>query len=148
MANHEVSQFATIKVIRDMKTWSIIVVATLIALISTVSAQNPLDAVAGSLQDQVNSAGSQLQQKAAQHALEGNLTQAHIAQDINAAKENLKGQAAEKINQNLNLTAEQLQQKAKEELQNQVNQRAKQPGFEAFLAIVGILAIALLMRRF
>lgn len=135
-----------------MKTWSIILAATLIALISTVSAQNPLDAVAGSLQDQVNSAGSQLQQKAAQHVLEGNLTQEHLTQDLNAAKENLTGQAAKKINQNLNLTAQQLQeqvqQKAKEELQNQVNQAAKQPGFEGILAIAGILAVALLIRRF
>lgn len=126
--------------------------ATLIALISTASAQNPLDAVAGSLQDQVNSAGSQLQQKAVQHALDGNLTQEHLTQDLNAAREEIVGEAAGKINQNLNLTAQQLQeqvqQKAKEELQNQVNQAAKQPGFEGILAIAGILAVALLIRRF
>ncbi|MDD1755176.1 MAG: PGF-CTERM sorting domain-containing protein [Methanothrix sp.] len=135
-----------------MKTWSILLAATLIALISTASAQNPLDAVAGSLQDQVNSAGSQLQQKAVQHALEGNLTQEHLTQDLNAAREEIVGEAAGKINQNLNLTAQQLQeqvqQKAKEELQNQVNQAAKQPGFEGILAIAGILAVALLIRRF
>lgn len=126
--------------------------ATLIALISTASAQNPLDAVAGSLQDQLNSAGSQLQQKAVQHALDGNLTQEHLTQDLNAAREEIVGEAAGKINQNLNLTAQQLQeqvqQKAKEELQNQVNQAAKQPGFEGILAIAGILAVALLIRRF
>ncbi len=126
--------------------------ATLIALISTASAQNPLDAVASSLQDQVNSAGSQLQQKAVQHALDGNLTQEHLTQDLNAAREEIVGEAAGKINQNLNLTAQQLQeqvqQKAKEELQNQVNQAAKQPGFEGILAIAGILAVALLIRRF
>jgi len=135
-----------------MKTWSILLAATLIALISTASAQNPLDAIAGSLQDQVNSAGSQLQQKAVQHALEGNLTQEHLTQDLNAAREEIVGEAAGKINQNLNLTAQQLQeqvqQKAKEELQDQVNQAAKQPGFEGILAIAGILAVALLIRRF
>lgn len=135
-----------------MKTWSILLAATLIALISTASAQNPLDAVAGSLQDQVNSAGSQLQQKAVQHALDGNLTQEHLTQDLNAAREEIVGEAAGKINQNLNLTAQQLQeqvqQKAKEELQDQVNQAAKQPGFEGILAIAGILAVALLIRRF
>ncbi len=132
-----------------MKTWSIIIAATLIALISTVSAQNPLDAVAGSLQEKVNSAGSELQQKAVQHVMEGNLTQEHIVQDLNAAKEDLKGQAVEKVNQSLNVTSEQLEQKAKEELQNQINQQAKkQPGFEGFLAIIGVLAVALLMRRF
>ena len=135
-----------------MKTWSILLAATLIALISTVSAQNPLDAVAGSLQDQLNSAGSQLQQKAVQHALDGNLTQEHLTQDLNAAREEIVDEAAGKINQNLNLTAQQLQeqvqQKAKEELQNQVNQAAKQPGFEGILAIAGILAVALLIRRF
>lgn len=135
-----------------MKTWSIILAATLIALISTVSAQNPFDAVAGSLQDQVNSAGSQLQQKAAQHVLEGNLTQEHLAQDLNSAKKELEGQAAKKINPNLNLTAEQLQQqiqqKANEELKNQASAMAKQPGFDGFLAIAGIFAVALLMRRF
>jgi len=126
--------------------------ATLIALISTASAQNPLDAVAGSLQDQLNSAGSQLQQKAVQHALDGNLTQEHLTQDLNAAREEIVGEAAGKINQNLNLTAQQLQeqvqQKAKEELQDQVNQAAKQPGFEGILAIAGILAVALLIKRF
>jgi hypothetical protein len=131
-----------------MKTWSIIIVATFIALISTASAQNPLDAVAGSLQEQVNSAGSQLQQKAVQHVLEGNLTQEHFTQDLNAAKEELRGQAVEKVNESLNLTSEQIEQRAKEELQNQINQRAKQPGFEGFFAIIGILAVALLMRRF
>jgi len=126
--------------------------ATLIALISTASAQNPLDAVAGSLQDQLNSAGSQLQQKAVQHALDGNLTQEHLTQDLNAAREEIVDEAAGKINQNLNLTAQQLQeqvqQKAKEELQDQVNQAAKQPGFEGILAIAGILAVALLIKRF
>jgi len=135
-----------------MKTWSILLAATLIALISTASAQNPLDAVAGSLQDQLNSAGSQLQQKAVQHALDGNLTQEHLTQDLNAAREEIVGEAAGKINQNLNLTAQQLQeqvqQKAKEELQDQVNQAAKQPGFEGILAIAGILAVALLIKRF
>lgn len=135
-----------------MKTWSILLAATLIALISTASAQNPLDAVAGSLQDQLNSAGSQLQQKAVQHALDGNLTQEHLTQDLNAAREEIVDEAAGKINQNLNLTAQQLQeqvqQKAKEELQDQVNQAAKQPGFEGILAIAGILAVALLIKRF
>jgi len=148
LANYEVSHSCEKKVIQDMKTWSIFIVAILIALISTVSAQNPLDAVAGSLQEKVNSAGFELQQKAAMHVMEGNLTQEHITQDLNAAKEDLKGRALEKANQSLNLTSEQIEQKAKEELQNQINQMAKQPGFEGFLAIVGILAAALFMRRF
>jgi PGF-CTERM protein len=105
-----------------------------LAMVSTGSAQNPLEAAASSLQDQMNAAGQQLQEKAVQHIAEGNLTQEHIAQDLN------------KLNQNL--TSEQLQQKAAEELKTQVSEQIKkQPGFEAALAMLATLAAAGIVRR-
>jgi len=112
-------------------------------------AQNPLDALTGSAQEQMNSMGQQLQQKAAQHIAEGNLTQEHISQEFNATKQNLTEQAKEKLNQklneNLNLTPEQLQQKATEELKRQVTQKI--PGFEALIALIGLLGVALVIGR-
>jgi len=127
----------------------LILIACILAGLSTASAQNPLEAAASSLQEQMNTAGQQLQEKAAQHVLEGNLTQEHIAQDLNATKENLTAQAKAKINQmNLNLSPEQLQQKATEELKKQVSEQIKkQPGFEAALAMLAALAAVGLLRR-
>jgi len=118
-------------------------------MIATAAAQNPIEAAASSLQEQMNTAGQQLQEKAAQHVLEGNLTQEHIAQDLNATKDNLTAQATAKINQiSQNLSSAQLQQKATEELKKQVSEQIKkQPGFEAALAILATLATAGLIRR-
>jgi len=132
-----------------MKILRLILLAGLFAVISTAAAQNPLEAVASSLQEQVNTAGQQLQENAVQHALEGNLTKEHIAKDLNATRDNLTAQAIEKINRmNENLTADQLQQKAAEELKKQVSQQIKeQPGFDAVLCILATLAAALLFRR-
>jgi len=132
-----------------MKILHLILMACLFAMISTAAAQNPIEAAASSLQEQINTAGQQLQEKAAQHIVEGNLTQEHIAQDINATKDNLTEQARAKINQmNLNLTPEQLQQKATEELKKQVSEQIqKQPGFEAAFAILATLAAVGLIRR-
>ena len=136
-------------VIRDMKILHLILMAGLFAMISNAAAQNPLEAAASSLQEQVNAAGQQIQEKAVQHALEGNLTQEHIAQDLNATKDNLTAQATAKINQiSQNLTPEQLQQKATEELKKQVSEQIKQqPGFEAALGILATLAAFGLLRR-
>jgi PGF-CTERM protein len=132
-----------------MKRSILILIACILAGLSTASAQNPLEAAASSLQEQMNTAGQQLQEKAAQHVLEGNLTQEHIAQDLNATKDNLTAQAKAKINQmNLNLSPEQLQQKATEELKKQVSEQIKQqPGFEAALAMLAALAAVGLLRR-
>ena len=131
-----------------MKTWNIIAVA-LLALIPITFAQNPIDAVTGSVQEQINTMGQQLQQSAVQHIVEGNLTQEHISQELNATKQNLTEQAKEKLNQelneNLNLTPEQLQQKATEELKRQVNQQV--PGFEALIALIGLLGVILVTGR-
>jgi PGF-CTERM protein len=133
-----------------MKTWNIIVIAIL-ALMPITFAQNPIDAVTGSIQGQMNTMGQQLQQKAVQHIVEGNISQEHISQDLNATKQNLTAQAKEKLdqelNKNLNLTPEQLQQKATEELKRQVNQRVKQPGFEVLIALIGLLGVALVIGR-
>ncbi len=131
-----------------MKMWNIFVVA-LLAMTPTVIAQNPIDVLTGSVQDQINTAGQQLQQKAVQHAVEGNLTQEHLSQDLGAAKQNLTKEAREKLNQklneNLNLTAEQAKQKAAEELNRQINQKV--PGFDGLMALLGILAAALVIAR-
>ncbi|MCK9440587.1 MAG: PGF-CTERM sorting domain-containing protein [Methanothrix sp.] len=123
--------------------------AYILAIFSTAAAQNPFEAAASSLQEQMNTAGQQLQEKAVQHVLEGNLTQEHIAQDLNATKDNLTVQATAKINQiSQNLTPEQLQQKATEELKKQVSEQIKQqPGFEAALAILATLAAVGIIRR-
>ena len=130
-----------------MKNSHLILMAGLLAIISTGTAQNPLEAAASSLQEQMNTAGQQLQEKAVQHVLEGNLSQEHIAQDLNATKEKLTGQAIAKVNQ-MNLTSEQLQQKATEELKKQVSEQIqKQPGFEAAFAILATLAAVGLIRR-
>jgi len=140
------------QVIRDVKILHLILMVCLLTVISTASAQNPIEAVAGSILDQVNAAGQQIPENAVSHILDGNLTQEHIAQDLNATKENLTEQARAKINQkineNLNLTPEQLQQKAEEELKRQVSQRIQQqPGFEAALALLAALAAVSLIRR-
>lgn len=133
-----------------MKLPLLIILACLLAMATSAEAQNHLDAAAGSLQEQINAAGQQLQEKAVQHAIEGNLTQEHIARDLNATKENLTNQATEKIVQiSQNLTAEQLQQKAAEELKTQVSEQIKkQPGFEVTLGILAsLVAFGLLRRR-
>jgi hypothetical protein len=136
------------KVIRDMKIWCVIIAVTLLNLASIALAQNPIDSIAGSLQEQMNTAGQQLQEQAAKHIAEGNLTQEHIAKDLDATKKNLTEQAKNQLEKNLNITPEQIKEKATEELKNQVNQNiAKQPGFPAALAVVIILATVGLMRR-
>src|SRR5512137_2548973 len=86
-------------VIRYMKILLLILLAGLFAMISNAAAQNPLEAAASSLQEQVNAAGQQIQEKAVEHALEGNLTQEHISQDLNTTKDNLAAQATAKITQ-------------------------------------------------
>ena len=136
-------------VIRDMKVLHLILMAYILAIFSTAAAQNPFEAAASSLQEQMNTAGQQLQEKATKHVLEGNLTQEHIAQNLNATKDNLTAQATAKINQiSQNLSSEQLQQKATEELKKQVSEQIKkQPGFEAALALLAVLAAVGLFRR-
>lgn len=131
-----------------MKIWCMIIVAAFSALIPMAMAASPIDAIAAPLQEQVNTAGQELQQKAVQHIMEGNLTTEHIAQDLNATKENLTEQAKEKLNkQSLNLTPEQLSQRAEQELKKQVAQKMQAPGFEFTLALIGLLAAIYLLQR-
>ncbi len=139
-----------------MKILCMIIVAGFLALNPVAMAVSPIDAIAAPIQEQVNVAGQELQQKAVQHILEGNLTSEHIAQDLNVTAENLTDQARErlnseidqKINQSLNLTAEQLSQRAAEEVKNRVSQKMQASGFEFPLALMGLLAgIYLLQRR-
>ena len=135
-----------------MKISYVVLIAALLALVFVASAQNPVESFAGSLQSQVTAAGEQLQQKAAQHIAEGNLTQEHIAQDFNKTAENLtekaKKELGQKLNQNLNISPAELEQRAKEELKNQLNQKLKQqPGFPAALAVLVIFAAVCLIKR-
>jgi DNA-binding protein YbaB len=131
-----------------MMTWNIIAVA-LLALIPSAFAQNPIDAMTRSVQEQINTMGQQLQQSTVQHIVEGNLTGEHISRELNATKQNLTEKAREKLNQelneSLNLAPEQLQQNATEELKRQVNQRV--PGFESLIALIGLLGVILVKVR-
>jgi len=135
-----------------MKIVHLISIAVLLAAISIVSCQNPIDALAESLQNQINTSGQQIQDKAVQHILEGNLTREHIYSDLNATRENLTEQARSKVNQeineSLNLTPEQLKLRAEEELKKRVSQQIpQQPGFDAALAVLAALAAVCLIRR-
>ena len=123
--------------------------AGLLVIVSTTAAQNPIESVSGSIREQLNTAGQQIQENAVQHVLEGNLTQEHISADLNATRENLTEQARAKINQEIDeskkLTSEQIKAKAEEELNKRMSQQ--QPGFEGFLALLAALAAVGLMER-
>lgn len=129
-----------------MKMRNIAAIA-LLTLLPTVIAQNPIADLTGSVQEQVNTAGQQLKQNAVQHIVEGNLTQEHISQDLNATTEQLRKDALDKINPALNVTSEKLEQKAKEELKEQLDKNVPLPGFEYASALAGILGTALILRR-
>ena len=129
-----------------MKIRNIAVIA-LLTLLPIAIAQNPIDDLTGSVQEQVNTAGQQLKQNAVQHIVEGNLTQGHISQDLNATRDQLRKDALEKINPALNVTSEQLEQKAKEELKKQLDKNVQLSGFEYTSALAGILGTALILRR-
>ena len=137
------------KVILEMKIQnSFFFLALLAVLMTTAMAANTTDIIAP-VQQQINQAQGDLQQKVVQHIAEGNLTPEHLQKDVNATKEELTKKATE-IKQNASVTQQQLQQKAKEEVKNQVNQvnqKVQQPGFEATLAAAGILASAYILRR-
>jgi len=134
---------------RNMSIVRLILMAGFLAIVSTTAAQNPIDSITGSITEQVNAAGQQIQEKAVQHVLEGNLTEEHISADLNATKDNLTEIARAKINQEIdeskNLTPEQIKTKAEEELKRRMSQQ--QPGFEGFLALLAALAAVGLMGR-
>jgi sensor histidine kinase YesM len=133
----------------NMSVVRLVFVVGLLVIVSTTTAQNPIESVSGSIREQLNTAGQQIQEKAVQHALEGNLTDEHIFADLNATKDNLTEIARAKINQEIdeskNLTSEQIETKAEEELKRRMSQQ--QPGFEGFLALLAALASVGLMGR-
>ena len=133
----------------NMSVVRLVFVVGLLVIVSTTTAQNPIESVSGSIREQLNTAGQQIQEKAVQHALEGNLTQKHISADLNATRENLTEQARAKINQEIDeskkLTSEQIKAKAEKELNKRMSQQ--QPGFEGFLALLAALAAVGLMGR-
>ncbi len=127
---------------------SFFLLALVTVLMTTAMAANPTDIIAP-VQQQINQAQGDLQQKVVQHFAEGNLTSEHLQKDVNVTKEELNKIAAE-IKQNASVAQQQLQQKAKEEVKNQVNQvnqKVQQPGFESKLAAASILATAYIFRR-
>ncbi len=128
-----------------MRCLSLIIVTLAAILVPDAMAVNPIDMVPASLQENLNA--ENLQKKAVEHFVQGNLTQEHITQDINATKGQIQKEAIGQITQGLNVTSEQLEQKAKEELKNQVNQKVQQPGFESVLAVMGILGVAFILGR-
>ena len=134
---------------RNMSVVRLILMAGLLVIVSTTAAQNPIESVSGSIREQLNTAGEQIQENAVQHVLEGNLTDEHIFADLNATKDNLTEIARAKINQEIdeskNLTPEQIKIKAEEELKRRMSQQ--QPGFEGFLALLAALASVGLMGR-
>jgi len=134
---------------KNMSVVRLVFVVGLLAIVSTTAAQNPIESVTGYITEQVNAAEQQIQEKAVQHVLEGNLTREHISADLNATRENLTEQARAKINQEIdeskNLTPEQIKTKAEEELKRRMSQQ--QPGFEGFLTLLAALAAVGLMGR-
>ncbi len=130
-----------------MRESNLIIVALALFLSPEAMAANPVDLIAAPLQENFNLSAADLEKKALEHIAQGNLTQEHISQDINATKEQLKKDAVGRINQNLNITPEQIEQRAKEELKNQVSQKVQQPGFESLFALAGILGTAFMLSR-
>lgn len=130
---------------RLMNIRDIAVIVSILMLTVTAIAANPLDAITSQVSEQTNA--QSLAQNAVEHIVQGNLTQEHLQQDINATSEQLRQKATEKIKQEVNNTTEQISQKAKEEINKQVNQRLGQPGLGMVLALTGILAMAYILRR-
>ena len=134
---------------KNMSVVRLVFVVGLLAIVSTTAAQNPIESVTGYITEQVNAAEQQIQEKAVQHVLEGNLTREHISADLNATKDNLTEIARAKINQEIdeskNLTPEQIKTTAEEELKRRMSQQ--QPGFEGFLTLLAALAAVGLMGR-
>jgi PGF-CTERM protein len=122
-------------------------IALMASMLSLAMAANSINLIPIPIQEHVNVTPQEIQKKAIEHIAQGNLTKAHLSQDLNATKKELKEQAIAHLNESLNMTSEQLQQKAKEELKRQATQRVQQPGFEAILALVGILGFTLFLRR-
>lgn len=130
-----------------MKRPNLIILALMAAMSSTAMAGITIDSIAAPPQEHANISQQEIEKKALEHIVQGNLTKEHLSQDVDSTKEELKNQAVEHLNQSLNVTSEQLSQMAKEELKNQVNQKVQQPGFEYVLALTGILGTALALRR-
>ncbi len=130
-----------------MRYSGLIIFAMALTALPGAMAANPIDMIAAPLQENLNTNTQDLGNKALEHIAQGNLTQEHISQDINATKEQLRKEAVQQVNQGLNVTTEQIEQRAKEELKNQINQKVQQPGFEALFAIMGLLGIASLIAR-
>lgn len=130
-----------------MRYSGLIIFALALTTLPGAIAANPIDTIAAPLQENLNINAQDIGNKAIEHIAQGNLTQEHISQDINATKEQLRKEAVDQINQGLNVTTKEVEQRAKEELQNQINQRTQLPGFEALFALLGLVGIAFALGR-
>ncbi len=130
-----------------MRYSGLIIFALALTTLPGAIAANPIDTISAPLQENFNLDAQDLGNKAIEHIAQGNLTQEHISQDINATKEQLRKEAVDQINQGLNVTTKEVEQRAKEELQNQINQRTQLPGFEALFALLGLVSIAFALGR-
>jgi PGF-CTERM protein len=130
-----------------MRYSGLIIFALALTTLPGAIAANPIDTIAAPLQENLNVNAQDIGNKAIEHIAQGNLTQEHISQDINATKEQLRKEAVDQINQGLNVTTKEVEQRAKEELQNQINQRTQLPGFEALFALLGLVGIAFALGR-
>lgn len=129
---------------QEMKPRSPIVMLLLaVVLFSGGAAQNPVDIISAPIKEKLNQAPEQV----AQHIVEGNISTEHLRRDVNATTQELRKTATGEIQRYSNVTPDDLQKIAEQEIKNQVAQKVQQPGFEAALSALGILAIALLLRR-
>jgi hypothetical protein len=73
-----------------MRYSGLVIFALALTAIPGAIAANPLETVAAPLQENLNLDAQDLGNKAIEHIAQGNLTQEHISQDINATKEQLR----------------------------------------------------------
>jgi hypothetical protein len=119
--------------------------AALMLSLPAAVAVNPFDLVSTPVQEDINTAGQELQQRAVQLMQEGNFSASHLTAELNETKDDLMRQASEQLNQNLPLSSEELQRRAKEELESRV---AQMPGFELAFSIAGLFCAVIMARRF
>jgi hypothetical protein len=76
------------------------------------------------------------------------LTQEHLQTELNATKAELSlGGCAARPRHELNATGEQIEKEVNAEAHGLVNKAAQRPGFEALLAVAGVVASASVLRK-
>jgi hypothetical protein len=109
-----------------------------------------LTAISGTavpVQEHIGSAQSELQKKATEVLIEGNLSSEKLSQEVNDTANVLKKQAVGHINETINISQSELEKRAKEEIQKQASQAIAQPGFELPLAMACVALCSLILRK-